>query len=84
MRRKCFAEQRVAQGYSQEEFAEALAVAASTVVRWESGRATPQPHQRPRIAGLLEVTLPELEALLSEGRASRDRRAFRHPTSPPR
>ncbi len=67
MRRKCFAEQRVAQGYSQEEFAEALAVAASTVVRWESGRATPQPHQRPRIAGLLEVTLPELEALLSEG-----------------
>ncbi|WP_344509755.1 helix-turn-helix transcriptional regulator [Streptomyces pulveraceus] len=51
-RRERFAEQRVAQGYSQEDFAEALAVAASTVVRWESGRATPQPHQRPRIAGL--------------------------------
>ncbi|MGC0332331.1 transcriptional regulator with XRE-family HTH domain [Streptomyces sp. SAI-170] len=65
-RRERFAERRVAQGYSQEDFAEALAVAASTVVRWESGRATPRPHQRPKIAGLLGVTLPELEALLSE------------------
>lgn len=65
-RRERFAAQRVAQGYSQEDFAEALAVAASTVVRWESGRATPRPHQRPRIAGLLGVTLPELEALLAE------------------
>ncbi|MFJ9429511.1 helix-turn-helix domain-containing protein [Streptomyces sp. NPDC101490] len=65
LRRKLFAEQRVARGYSQEEFAEVLAVAASTVVRWECGRATPQPHQRPRIAELLGITLPELGVLLS-------------------
>ncbi|MFI9438734.1 MULTISPECIES: helix-turn-helix domain-containing protein [Streptomyces] len=39
LRRRRFAERRVAKGYSQEEFAEALTVAASTVVRWESGRA---------------------------------------------
>ncbi|MBX9425569.1 helix-turn-helix transcriptional regulator [Streptomyces lateritius] len=63
-RRRRFAELRAARGYSQEEFAEALAVAASTVVRWEGGRATPRPHQRPRIAELLGVTLPSLEALL--------------------
>ncbi|WMX47354.1 helix-turn-helix transcriptional regulator [Streptomyces roseicoloratus] len=39
-RRRHFAERRAARGYSQEEFAEVLSVAASTVVRWESGRAT--------------------------------------------
>lgn len=65
-RRKHFAERRAARGYSQEEFAEALSVAASTVVRWESGRATPHPHQRPKIAGLLGVTLPDLDAFLSD------------------
>ncbi|MER6912541.1 helix-turn-helix domain-containing protein [Streptomyces sp. NPDC000594] len=67
-RRRRFAERRAAQGYSQEEFAEALAVATSTVIRWEGGRATPQPHQRPRIAGLLGVTLSELERLLVDER----------------
>lgn len=66
LRRRRFAERRVANGYSQEEFAEALTVAASTVVRWESGRATPQPHQRSKIASLLGVTLSELEGLLFE------------------
>lgn len=66
LRRRRFAERRVAKGYSQEEFAEALTVAASTVVRWESGRATPQPHQRPKIASLLGATLSELEGLLFE------------------
>lgn len=41
LRRRRFAERRVAQGYSQEEFAEALTVAASTVIRWEGA----MPHQ---------------------------------------
>ncbi|UUN26789.1 helix-turn-helix transcriptional regulator [Streptomyces sp. FIT100] len=66
LRRRRFAERRSVQGYSQEEFAEALTVAASTVIRWEGGRATPQPHQRPKIASLLGVTLSELEGLLFE------------------
>jgi transcriptional regulator with XRE-family HTH domain len=64
LRRKRFAERRAAQGYSQEDFAEALMVAVSTVVRWEGGRATPRPHQRPRIAHLLGIPLFELEGLL--------------------
>ncbi|MFD7469631.1 helix-turn-helix transcriptional regulator [Streptomyces tendae] len=64
LRRKRFAERRTARGYSQEGFAEALMVAVSTVIRWESGRATPRPHQRPKIANLLEITLLELEGLL--------------------
>ncbi|WP_251022564.1 helix-turn-helix transcriptional regulator [Streptomyces sp. ISL-10] len=66
LRRRRFADRRASQGYSQEEFAEALAVATSTVLRWEGGRATPQPHQRPKIASLLGVTLSELEGLLVE------------------
>ncbi|MER6322262.1 helix-turn-helix domain-containing protein [Streptomyces coelicoflavus] len=64
LRRKRFAERRTARGYSQEDFAEALAVAVSTVIRWEGGRATPRPHQRPKIADLLGITLFELEGLL--------------------
>ncbi|EHN79142.1 hypothetical protein ADL35_13870 [Streptomyces sp. NRRL WC-3753] len=64
LRRKRFAERRAARGYSQEDFAEALAVAVSTVIRWEGGRATPRPHQRPKIADLLGITLFELEGLL--------------------
>lgn len=71
LRRRRFAERRVAQGYSQEEFAEALRVAASTVIRWEGGRATPQPHQRPKIASLLGVALSELEGLLFEEQSAK-------------
>nr|WP_053913982.1 helix-turn-helix transcriptional regulator [Streptomyces sp. TP-A0875] len=70
-RRRCSAERRAAQGYSQEEFAEALAVATSTVIRWEGGRATPRPHQRPQMAALLGVTLIELDGLLAEGPSAR-------------
>ncbi|MFK0238843.1 helix-turn-helix transcriptional regulator [Streptomyces vinaceus] len=63
-RRERLAQKRAGRGYSQEDFAELLGIATSTVVRWESGRATPRPFQRPRIAQLLEVTTSELEALL--------------------
>ncbi len=68
LRRQRLAALRTSQGCSQEELAEALAVAPSTVIRWEGGRAAPQPHQRPRIAAVLGVTLSELEGLLFEER----------------
>lgn len=64
-RRTQFAARRKACGFTQEGFAEQLEVATSTVQRWESGEGDPQPHQRPKIARLLEVTAKELDDLLT-------------------
>ncbi|GAB2746263.1 helix-turn-helix transcriptional regulator [Kitasatospora kifunensis] len=64
-RRDRLAERRIALGYSQERFAEANQVATSTVVRWEAGKATPQPYQRPKLARILKATPEELDALLT-------------------
>ncbi|MFE9421690.1 helix-turn-helix transcriptional regulator [Kitasatospora sp. NPDC006697] len=55
---------RRALGHSQESFAVALQVDRSTVVRWERGNTTPQPHLWPRLAQVLQVTLAELNVLL--------------------
>ncbi|MGJ5891331.1 helix-turn-helix transcriptional regulator [Streptomyces niveiscabiei] len=64
-RRTQLAARRKARGFTQESFAEELRVATSTVQRWESGVGDPQPHQRPKIAKLLEVTSKDLEELLT-------------------
>ncbi|MEV6972615.1 helix-turn-helix domain-containing protein [Kitasatospora sp. NPDC093806] len=64
-KRARLAERRVVLGYSQEQLAEATGVSVSTVVRWEAGRATPQPYQRPRLARILQVTLAELAGILT-------------------
>ncbi|MFJ9517529.1 helix-turn-helix transcriptional regulator [Kitasatospora sp. NPDC101801] len=64
-KRDGLAGRRAALGYSQEGLADRLGIATSTVVRWENNRATPQPHQRPKIAMLLKVTASELDALLT-------------------
>jgi Predicted transcriptional regulators len=63
------AERRKALGYSQEKLAELLGVDRTTVGRWESGRIKPQPPQRRGLAIALEVTLTELDALLTQPRA---------------
>jgi DNA-binding XRE family transcriptional regulator len=55
------------QGYTQEQLADALMVAISTVRRWEAGTATPQPWQQPRICRLLDISPTELAAMLTEG-----------------
>jgi transcriptional regulator with XRE-family HTH domain len=64
------AERRRALGYSQEKLAELLGVDRTTVGRWESGRIKPQPPQRRGLAIALEVTLAELDALLTQPRAA--------------
>ncbi|MBB5937323.1 helix-turn-helix transcriptional regulator [Streptomyces zagrosensis] len=62
------AERRKALGYSQEQLAELLGVDRTTIGRWESGRSTPQPPQRPSLADALEASLTELDALLAQPR----------------
>lgn len=66
MRRHSLAARRRVQGYTQEQMAEALMVAASTVRRWEAGTATPQPWQCPRICRLLDIAPADLAAMLGE------------------
>ena len=60
------ARRRKVLGYSQEKLAEQLGVDRSTVVRWESGGAEPQPSVRSALAGLLQLSLSELAELLTE------------------
>ncbi|QNP71845.1 helix-turn-helix transcriptional regulator [Streptomyces roseirectus] len=59
------AERRKAQGFTQESFAEAMAVDRRTVGRWETGKGEPQPPQRPKMAALLRMDLEDLDALLN-------------------
>ncbi|MFG2337464.1 helix-turn-helix transcriptional regulator [Streptomyces yangpuensis] len=63
------AERRKALGYSQETLAGLLGVDRTTVGRWESGRIEPQPPQRRGLAIALELSLQELDSLLTELRA---------------
>lgn len=58
-------ERRRSLGYSQEQLAELLGVDRTTIGRWESGRSTPQPPQRPGLAEALELSREELDALLA-------------------
>lgn len=65
------AERRKALGYSQEQLAQLVGVDRTTVGRWESGRITPQPAQRRRLATALDIDLRELNVLLSPPQAGR-------------
>ncbi|MER7793016.1 helix-turn-helix transcriptional regulator [Streptomyces sp. NPDC097640] len=51
--------------HTQESLAEALGVDRTTIGRWESGRATPQPWMRPKLAKALRTSLDQLAVLLS-------------------
>lgn len=65
MTRHSLIARRKVSGYTQEQFAEALMVAVSTVRRWESGTSAPQPWQQPRICRLLDITRTELANMLT-------------------
>jgi transcriptional regulator with XRE-family HTH domain len=64
-KRQRLAQRRKANGYTQEQFADALTVDRTTVQRWERGEVDPQPHQRPKMAQLLQLTSRELDELLA-------------------
>ncbi|MDO0936609.1 helix-turn-helix transcriptional regulator [Streptomyces sp. DG2A-72] len=72
-RRQRLAERRQGVGLTQEALAELLGVDRSTVVRWESGTASPQPWMRPRLACALQISIDELGLHLQEdiGQSSR-------------
>lgn len=60
------AQARKAAGYTQEQFAEAMHVDRSTVIRWEAGEREPQPYVQPKMAKLLAVSSAALGELLAE------------------
>ncbi|MGP3949162.1 helix-turn-helix transcriptional regulator [Streptomyces sp. 7N604] len=64
LKRQALAQRRKACGYTQEAFAEVLRVDRTTVQRWERGEVDPQPHQRPRMAKLLDLTRAQLDEIL--------------------
>lgn len=77
-RRDAFAARREQMGYTQESFGAAVGVEFSTVGRWERGDLTPQPYRRRGIANALNVSLDELDALLTP-----TRQAFSVTAEPP-
>lgn len=64
-RRIRLAQRRRMAGYTQDSLAAHVDVALSSVKRWEGGRTTPQPALRRRLANALDITLDELEELLT-------------------
>jgi len=77
------AERRRTLGYSQEKLAQLLGVDRTTVGRWESGRIAPQPPQRRGLATALEVSLHELDILLTPPRAAGQEATGHQPSDPP-
>lgn len=65
-RRGRFSQRRKAVGFTQESLAEKLRVDRTTVVRWERGECQPQPWLRRRLASALDVSLDELDSLLTD------------------
>ena len=65
-RRPRLIERRKAVGHTQESLAEAMGVDRTTVGRWESGHAAPQPWMRPKLAGVLDITVDQLAELFAE------------------
>jgi len=55
--------ERVQQGWTQAELAEALGVNTKTVVRWELGQAVPYPYYRRQLSILFGKTAQELGLL---------------------
>ncbi|MET8542951.1 helix-turn-helix transcriptional regulator [Kitasatospora sp. NPDC004799] len=82
-KRNRLAKRRKALGYSQEEFANELGVAVSTVTRWEAGKTDPQGYVHPKLARFLKVTPEELADLLAPEVLAPDRSVVYAVTPPP-
>lgn len=65
VRRHRLIQRRAAVGHTQESLAEAIQVDRTTVGRWESGRASPQPWIRPKLARALGLAADQLADLLA-------------------
>lgn len=67
-KRHRLAQRRKMVGFTQEGLAQQLGIDPTTVRRWESGETEggPQPWVRPKLAQYLQVSVEELEELLSE------------------
>lgn len=63
-RREALIEARRRRRLTQEQLADRLIVASSTVKRWERGALTPRPSIRPDIADALGITVDTLDAML--------------------
>ncbi|WEB40775.1 helix-turn-helix domain-containing protein [Streptomyces yunnanensis] len=63
------AERRKAMGYSQERLATVIGVDRTTVGRWDRGETTPEAVHRPKMAEALQLSLAELDALLTPPQA---------------
>jgi transcriptional regulator with XRE-family HTH domain len=89
IKRHRLAQRRVALGFTQEQLAERMDVDPTTVRRWESGVSEkgPMPWLRPKLARCLQVSLEQLDDLLTEesneGTADDERLAYalQHPGS---
>ncbi|WP_214318598.1 helix-turn-helix transcriptional regulator [Nonomuraea sediminis] len=75
-RRLKLTQRRKTLGFSQESLAHAVGVERSTVVRWESGETEPRPWHRPTIAAVLQLTLAELDDVLTSSAMDEERLAF--------
>lgn len=73
MRREQLIKARKASGKSQEEIGQEVGVDRTTVGTWERGEYTPQPHQRGAYAEAINLTLTELDALLTTIASADDR-----------
>ncbi len=71
-RRSRLIQRRAAVGHTQESLAEALDVDRTTVGRWESGRGSPQPWMRPKLARALKISADQLADLLEAAPAAAD------------
>lgn len=63
-RRDRLANRRRALGLSQEALAERLGVERTTIARWELGETQPLAWFRPRLAGLLKVSVDDLDVMI--------------------
>jgi DNA-binding XRE family transcriptional regulator len=66
LRRQRLTQRRKMLGFSQERLAHAVDVERSTVVRWELGETEPRPWQRPKLAAVLQLSLEDLEGMLTQ------------------